>query len=261
MCNESSRLTVGLSFELEGTIGSRAAAFGRPRVDTLEESRIHSRHYPLSPFRCFNVLVAYSIRHFCRDDFETLWRIDQQCFAPGISYSRPELAAYMRLPGSFTLVAQSDRQSGVDNAMTDLMVTQPEPAALNAEQERAFSAEIQETRADNSPSAGSRQGREESRKSEILGFVTATVSRQGIGHVITIDVLPQVRRLKVGSALLKAAEDRLRAADCTTVRLETAVSNTAALAFYKCHDYVLVKTIPRYYADGLDAFVMTKRLA
>jgi len=50
--------------------------------------------------------VSYSIRAFQKEDFETLWRIDQQCFAPGISYSRPELAAYIRMAGAFTLVAE-----------------------------------------------------------------------------------------------------------------------------------------------------------
>src|SRR5207244_6990912 len=55
---------------------------------------------PISP-------VQVTIRDFHSRDFETLWRIDQQCFAPGISYSRPELAAYMHAAGSFTLVAES----------------------------------------------------------------------------------------------------------------------------------------------------------
>jgi len=38
-------------------------------------------------------------------DFEILWRIDQQCFAPGIAYSKRELATYMALRGSFTILA------------------------------------------------------------------------------------------------------------------------------------------------------------
>jgi ribosomal protein S18 acetylase RimI-like enzyme len=41
---------------------------------------------------------------------------------------------------------------------------------------------------------------------------------------------------------------------------ETAVDNTAALAFYKRHHYFVVKTMPRYYPDGLDAFVLEKKL-
>jgi ribosomal-protein-alanine N-acetyltransferase len=49
--------------------------------------------------------VPISIRDFKPEDFETLWRIDQECFPPGISYSRKELKSYVCLRGAFTLVA------------------------------------------------------------------------------------------------------------------------------------------------------------
>jgi [ribosomal protein S18]-alanine N-acetyltransferase len=49
--------------------------------------------------------VPFVIRDFKPEDFDTLWRIDQECFPPGISYSRQELQVYMRRRGSFTLVA------------------------------------------------------------------------------------------------------------------------------------------------------------
>ncbi len=152
--------------------------------------------------------MNFSLRDFHNSDFETLWRIDQQCFAPGISYSQPELAAYVRLLNSFTLVAETS----------------------NSDQLR------------------------------IVGFLVATANRRRQGHIITIDVLPEGRRFGVGSTLIKAAEDRLRSRQCTRVTLETAVNNTGALAFYKKHLYFVVKTIPRYYPDGLDAFVLEKDL-
>ena len=50
--------------------------------------------------------MNFALRQFRREDFETLWRIDQECFAPGLAYSRMELAAYIRLRGSFTVVAE-----------------------------------------------------------------------------------------------------------------------------------------------------------
>jgi ribosomal-protein-alanine N-acetyltransferase len=51
--------------------------------------------------------VDFSLRDSRPDDFASLWRIDQQCFAPGIAYSQPELSTYMRLRGAFTLIAES----------------------------------------------------------------------------------------------------------------------------------------------------------
>jgi ribosomal-protein-alanine N-acetyltransferase len=169
--------------------------------------------------------VRFTIRDYRRSDFETLWQIDQQCFAPGISYSRLELLVYLRRLGSFALVAESGgaQQNGTTQSMKH----------------------------PNSP-AGSHEP-------TILGFIVAEC-RRGKGHIITIDVLPDARRFGLGSKLIRSAESRIQAAGCHTVMLETAVDNTSALAFYKRHDYFVVKTVPRYYSNGVDAFVLKKEL-
>jgi ribosomal protein S18 acetylase RimI-like enzyme len=38
------------------------------------------------------------------------------------------------------------------------------------------------------------------------------------------------------------------------------VDNRDALAFYKRHGYYLIKTVPRYYSNGVDALVLEKDL-
>ena len=53
--------------------------------------------------------MALTLRDFQPDDFESLWRMDQECFPPGIAYSQPELKAYMRYRTSFTLVATENQ--------------------------------------------------------------------------------------------------------------------------------------------------------
>ena len=158
-------------------------------------------------FCSYNVPVKFHLRDFRAEDFDTLWKIDQQCFAPGIAYSRMELKFYMKRRGSFTLVTQVDGGSS------------------------------------------------------IAGFIVAEGGRKNVGHIITIDVLPEARRFHVGSDLLKAAEARLLAAGCRGVVLETAVDNTPALLFYKRHGYFVVKTVPNYYSNGVDAFVLQKDLS
>lgn len=60
-------------------------------------------------FKCSSKQGRYNgavtvIREFRPEDFETLWRMDQECFPAGISYSKPELRAYIRSRGTFTLV-------------------------------------------------------------------------------------------------------------------------------------------------------------
>jgi len=63
-----------------------------------------------SPYRftaaLYNMAVSFVIRDFQPEDFETLWRIDQECFPPGIAYSRQELKVYVRRRGSFTIIAE-----------------------------------------------------------------------------------------------------------------------------------------------------------
>jgi [ribosomal protein S18]-alanine N-acetyltransferase len=57
--------------------------------------------------------VPFVIRDFRPSDFETLWRIDQECFSPGIAYSRAELKTYIRHRGAITLIAaDGDRVGG-----------------------------------------------------------------------------------------------------------------------------------------------------
>jgi len=51
--------------------------------------------------------VEHTLRDFRQSDFNSLWRIDQQCFPPGIAYSRFELAAYIQRRKSFTIVAET----------------------------------------------------------------------------------------------------------------------------------------------------------
>lgn len=162
--------------------------------------------------------MPFTVQDFQPEHLETLWRIDQDCFPPGISYSRQELKFYVRRRGAITLVAVRD----------------PEKAA--PEKSATLSA-----------------------PDEVVGFIVAHPGNTG--HIVTIDVVTSARRSGVGSLLLRAAEDRLRSAGSRNVTLETAVDNVSALAFYKRHGYSVVKTIPRYYFNGVDALVLQKDLA
>jgi ribosomal-protein-alanine N-acetyltransferase len=67
----------------------------------------------------YNSGVSFRTRDFCRADFETVWRIDQACFDPELAYSRSELAFYMRRPGAFTLVAESEGGDVSGNGSTE----------------------------------------------------------------------------------------------------------------------------------------------
>ena len=175
--------------------------------------------------------MSAAVRDFQPEDFDTLWRIDQECFPPGISYSRKELKFYMRRSGSFTLVA-GDGSASTDGRNSTGIGRAPVKGNLSGDLAGA----------------------------SISGFIVAEVGRRDVGHIITIDVVAAARRCGVGSLLLRAAEDRLRAAGSYAVALETAVDNVSALRFYKRHGYDVVQTLPRYYSDGMDALVLQKGL-
>jgi ribosomal-protein-alanine N-acetyltransferase len=148
--------------------------------------------------------VALVIRDFKTEDFDLLWRMDQECFPPGIAYSKQELKSYIRHKGAFTLVATEEETGAIQGFL--------------------------------------------------IGHCAAS------GHIITIDVGTGARRSGVGSLLLRVAEERLQTAGCHTVGLETAVDNITALSFYKRHGYSVIRTWPRYYANGVDALVLRKDL-
>ena len=151
--------------------------------------------------------MTFALREYDSRDFNRLYQIDQACFPPGIAYSRRELAYYMSMRGTFTLVAETT-----------------------------------------------------ARMSEIAGFIVGKKHPQGMGHIITIDTVAKFRRAGLGSLLMNAAEQRLKKAGCYAMVLETAVDNEAAIAFYKRLGYFVLKTIPHYYHDKTDAFMMAKRI-
>ena len=170
----------------------------------------------------------FLLRDYQNRDLEKLYRLDQECFEAGIAYSRAELTSFIERRASFCIVAELQSEWSSDNAGAT-------PAAKSG------------------PTVKFEKG-------TIAGFIVAERSPKGYGHIITIDVRNTFRRHELGSQLLTAAEERLRKLDSFMVVLEVAVSNRAAITFYKRHHYNVTRTIPRYYKDELDAFFMTKRL-
>ncbi len=93
----------------------------------------------------------------------------------------------------------------------------------------------------------------------IAGFIL-TERHSDLAHIITLDVLEPFRRQSVGSLLLQAAEEAAVSQGSTSMYLETATTNKAAIALWKKHGYLEVETIENYYGSGQHAFEMIKRL-
>jgi ribosomal-protein-alanine N-acetyltransferase len=48
------------------------------------------------------------LRDYRRSDFESMWRLDQECFPPGVAYSRSELRSFLARKTAETIVIESD---------------------------------------------------------------------------------------------------------------------------------------------------------
>jgi [ribosomal protein S18]-alanine N-acetyltransferase len=170
-----------------------------------------------------NSNVLFRIRDFRAADFDRLWRIDQLCFPPGIAYSQMELNGFIMKRNAITLVGELE----------------PGEAALSPEP-------LPET-----PGNAVR----------VSGFVVSHSIRRKYGRILTLDILPEARRVGLATGLMIAVEERLRALGCQQIFLETAVDNDAALRLYHKLGYTILRTLPEYYAShSLDAFQMGKQL-
>jgi len=85
----------------------------------------------------------------------------------------------------------------------------------------------------------------------LLGRVAA-----GEAEVLTLAVMPSMRRQGIAGALLQAAVAEARARGATALFLEVATGNAAARALYGRAGFVEVGRRRRYYADGSDALVL-----
>ncbi|NHJ41059.1 MAG: GNAT family N-acetyltransferase [Asgard group archaeon] len=80
------------------------------------------------------------------------------------------------------------------------------------------------------------------------------------GHIISIAVIPQFRRLGIARRLMEIANDAMRIRDVKEVFLEVRESNQAAINLYQQLGYVPLKVSKRYYSDGESALIMISKI-
>jgi ribosomal protein S18 acetylase RimI-like enzyme len=97
------------------------------------------------------------------------------------------------------------------------------------------------------------------RKKSIAGFCI-TAHEDDSCYIVTIDVLKAYRRHGVGTLLLAESERRLAANGATEIGLDTAVDNTAGIAFWQKHGYRIRGVRKDYYPGGMDAYAMAKTI-
>jgi len=102
---------------------------------------------------------------------------------------------------------------------------------------------------------------------EIVGYIMCRVEREfrfdipfrfrRVGHIVSIAVKPNYRRLGIGSSLIKKAMDALKNVyGCEYVYLEVRVSNIVAIKFYEKLGFRISREVSGYYRDGESAYIM-----
>jgi ribosomal-protein-alanine N-acetyltransferase len=105
---------------------------------------------------------------------------------------------------------------------------------------------------------------------ELVGYIMSRIevglSNFGLGglirkgHIVSLAVMPQARRKVVASALLNGAMAGMCNYKAKQIYLEVRVTNEAGVNLYKKVGLDTIRTIPGYYSDGEDAYVMSKKL-
>jgi [ribosomal protein S18]-alanine N-acetyltransferase len=94
------------------------------------------------------------------------------------------------------------------------------------------------------------------RQGRILGFVLAHRENRSSAHVLTLDVVPNVRRSGVGTALMNWLHEELRKQKVAFSVLEVGVLNRAAQRLYEKLGYQYKETLVGYYRGREDAYRM-----
>lgn len=91
------------------------------------------------------------------------------------------------------------------------------------------------------------------------GFIIARVAADE-AEILTLAVAPEARRQGVARRLLRAASRQAAENGAGRLFLEVAVGNAAARGLYEGAGFTVAGLRRRYYADGGDALVLSRRL-
>jgi len=80
------------------------------------------------------------------------------------------------------------------------------------------------------------------------------------GHIVSVAVLPEYRRVGIGNALVTEALKALSNHKAVECFLEVRVTNEPGINLYKKLGFTITRKVSHYYFDGADAYVMSFRI-
>jgi len=94
----------------------------------------------------------------------------------------------------------------------------------------------------------------------LIGFLVGIRIAPHKARILMLAVKKQQRRHYIGSMFLIRFLNDMRHYDITEVELEVRTTNHIAIEFYKKHGFTIQETLPRFYQNGDDAYVMSRDL-
>jgi [ribosomal protein S18]-alanine N-acetyltransferase len=92
----------------------------------------------------------------------------------------------------------------------------------------------------------------------IMGFILAEIQESSYAHILTLDVVPDARRRRIGIRLMTAVHRTLKRLKIDSCVLEVGVRNLAARRLYEKLQYQYIETLSGYYRDREDAYRMIR---
>ncbi len=90
----------------------------------------------------------------------------------------------------------------------------------------------------------------------LAGYIVTMDVDEWTGKIISFAVRKEYRRKGIGTMLMRAAIERMRARGKRKIVLEVRVSNEEAQRLYKKFGFKITDVISGYYSDGEDAYLM-----
>lgn len=99
-----------------------------------------------------------------------------------------------------------------------------------------------------------------SAEGKMIAFAIGVIEDDGVGHITTIGVSPELRRRGLAKIMLLSIEQGFALRGVTTVRLEVRTDNVGARQLYEQIGYTITQRMRRYYSTGDDGYLMVKAI-
>lgn len=95
---------------------------------------------------------------------------------------------------------------------------------------------------------------------KIIGFLVGIKTNEHTSKILMIATTRQHRRKKIGTLLLSHFLQEIRQHSINQIDLEVRTQNTQAIQFYQNHGFTIIESLPKFYQNQEDAFLMRKKV-